>query len=55
MIAGTAAQTPIEMGKIAVKTALQILNGEDCEKEQYLDTYLITKRNVEMYGSDGWQ
>ena len=32
-----------------------MLNGEDFEKETYLETYLITKENIEMYGSDGWQ
>ena len=43
------------MGKEAVKIALNILNGESFERETYLETYLITKDNVEMYGSDGWQ
>lgn len=55
LIAGTAAQSPINLGKTAVKTALNMLNGEDYEEETYLDTYLITKENVEMYGTDGWQ
>lgn len=55
LIAGTAAQSPILMGKEAVKTAFAILNKEDYEKEKYLETYLITKENIEMYGSDGWQ
>lgn len=55
LIAGTAAQSPINLGKLAVKTAVNMLNGEDYEEETYLDTYLITKENVEMYGTDGWQ
>lgn len=55
LVLGTAAQSPIKMGKEAVKVALNILNGEDYEKETYLETYLITKDNIEMYGSDGWQ
>lgn len=54
-MAGTAAQSPITMGKEAVKVALDMLNGEKYEKETYLETYLITKENIEMYGSDGWQ
>lgn len=55
LMAGTAAQSPITMGKEAVKVALDMLNGEKYEKETYLETYLITKENIEMYGSDGWQ
>ncbi|WP_461810513.1 substrate-binding domain-containing protein [Faecalimonas sp.] len=55
LIAGTAAQSPINLGKTAVKVALNILNGEEYEEETFLDTYLITKENIEMYGTDGWQ
>lgn len=55
LVAGTAAQSPINMGKAAAKVALDMLNGEKYEKETYLETYLITKDNVKMYGSDGWQ
>ena len=55
LIAGTAAQSPINMGKAAVEVALKMLNGEEYEKETYIDTYLITKENIDMYGSDGWQ
>ena len=55
-IAGTAAQSPINMGKTAVEVALAILNGEDYEKENYVEIIdMITKDNVEMYGADGWQ
>lgn len=55
MIAGTGAQSPIEMGKESVRVALRILNKEDFEKLTYEDTFLITKENVGMYGTDGWQ
>lgn len=55
LIAGTAAQSPINLGKTAVKVALNMLNGEEYEDETFLDTYLITKENIEMYGTDGWQ
>ena len=54
-IAGTAAQSPINMGKIAAKLGLDILNGEEFEKETYIDVFMIDKDNVEMYGIDGWQ
>ncbi len=54
-IAGTAAQSPISMGKTAAKITLSILNGESYEKETYEEVFMIDKDNVEMYGVDGWQ
>lgn len=54
-MAGIGAQSPINMGKIAVKVATALLNGEDYEKETYEETFLITRDNVDMYGTDGWQ
>ena len=55
-IAGTAAQSPIHMGKKEEEAGLAILNGEEYEKENYVEIIdMITKDNVEMYGADGWQ
>lgn len=54
-IAGTAAQSPINMGKEASLTAIHILNGEEYEKEVYEDVFMINRDNVDMYGTDGWQ
>jgi len=54
-IAGTAAQSPINIGKTAAKTAISILKGEDYETEIFEDVFMIDKNNVEMYGVDGWQ
>lgn len=55
-IAGTAAQSPINMGKKAVEIGRAVLKGEDYEKENYVEILdMITKDNVEMYGADGWQ
>lgn len=54
-IAGTAGQSPIEMGKSAAKLTLNILNGEAYEKETYIEVFMIDKDNVDMYGTDGWQ
>lgn len=52
---GTGAQSPINIGKSAVNTALAILNGDDYEKSILEDTFLITRDNVGLYGTDGWQ
>lgn len=54
-IAGTAAQSPINMGKEAAEIAMAILHGDDYEKEIYEDVFMINQHNVEMYGVDGWQ
>lgn len=54
-IAGTAAQSPINMGKEAAEIAMAILHGDDYEKETYEDVFMINQHNVEMYGVDGWQ
>ena len=55
MIAGTGAQSPINVGKQAAKIGEAILNDEDYEKTTYIDTFFIGKDNVEMYGTTGWQ
>lgn len=54
-IAGTAAQSPIGMGKTAAKLALDILRGNEYERETYEEVFMIDKDNVDMYGTDGWQ
>ena len=55
MIAGTGAQSLINVGKQAAKIGEAILNDEDYEKTTYIDTFFIGKDNVEMYGTNGWQ
>ena len=54
-IAGTAAQSPINMGKEAARIGIAILNGEEYEQETYEEVFMIDKNNVDMYGVDGWQ
>jgi ribose transport system substrate-binding protein len=54
-MAGTGAQSPINIGKKAVETGIAVLEGKDYEKEIFVDTFFINKDNVEMYGTDGWQ
>ena len=52
---GIGAQSPINMGKTAVKVAAAVLDGTAFEKETYEETFFINRDNVEMYGTDGWQ
>ena len=54
-IAGTAAQSPIGIGKEAAKTGISILDGDEYEEEIYEDVFMINGDNVKMYGADGWQ
>lgn len=54
-IAGTAAQSPINMGKRAAEVGIHMPRGEDYEKEIYEDVFMINEENVDMYGVDGWQ
>ena len=54
-IAGTAAQSPINIGKTAARTGISMLKDEEYETEIYEDVFMIDKDNVEMYGVDGWQ
>ena len=52
---GTGALSPINIGKTAVKAALSIIDGGLYEKEISVETFLINRDNLEMYGIDGWQ
>jgi ribose transport system substrate-binding protein len=54
-ITGTAAQSPIGVGKTAAETVYKILNKETVEKNIKVPVTLITKDNVDQFGLDGWQ
>lgn len=54
-IAGTAAQSPINMGKSAAEIGIQLLDGKEVERETYEEVFMIDQDNVDMYGVDGWQ
>lgn len=53
--AGTAAQSPVTIGKAAADTVLAIIEGKEYEKETYVDTFFIDKEKVKLYGTNGWQ
>lgn len=52
---GIGAQSPINMGKTAVKTAAALLDGGAYESEISVETFFINKENLDIYGTDGWQ
>jgi ribose transport system substrate-binding protein len=54
-ITGTAAQSPIGVGKTAGETMYKILNKETVQKDIKVPVTLITKDNVDQFGVDGWQ
>lgn len=54
-MAGTGALSPINMGKTAARTAVAIADGGIYETEMSIETFLINRDNLEMYGTDGWQ
>ncbi|OZG62713.1 LacI family transcriptional regulator [Bifidobacterium lemurum] len=54
-MAGTGAQSPNKIGHEAAKAALDVLDGKEVEKDIVVDTFLVTKDNVDEYGTDGWQ
>lgn len=55
ILTGTAAQSPIGVGKTAAETAYKILNKEKIEKNVKVPVTLITIDNVDEFGVDGWQ
>ncbi len=55
LVKGTAAQSPINLGKKAADIGIAIVSAGDYEEETYIETFFINRENVEMYGTDGWQ
>ena len=54
-IAGTAAQSPIGLGKSAARLTAAVLRNDSFEPITYEEVFMINKDNVDMYGTDGWQ
>lgn len=51
----TAAQSPINLGKTAVKTAYKLIDGKKVSKKITLPVFLITNKNINKYNAVGWQ
>lgn len=55
MMGASAAQFPSEIGSKAADVIYKLLNGEETEKNILVPVKLITKENVEEFGTDRWQ
>lgn len=55
LMLATSAQYPSKIGDLAVDQAYKILNGEEYQKKILVNVELITKDNVQNYGTNGWQ
>ena len=55
LITATAATSPIQVGQDAASYAFKINSGEKVENEVLEQPYLINRRNIRLYGIDGWQ
>lgn len=53
--AGTVAQSPISIGKIAGEKMYEILAGENVEKKVIIPVFFINKDNLSGYDEKGWQ
>lgn len=54
-MAGTSAQSPVSMGRIAAETAYRYLAGEDVPSRVFVPVSLVTPENVDRYPDEGWQ
>lgn len=55
MMQASAAQFPTEIGKKAADAIYDLLNGREVEKKVLVPVELITRDNVEKFGTDRWQ
>jgi len=55
LIEGTGAQSPMSIAKKSVELMYKIMKGEKVDARYPVPTFLITKDNVNKYGTAGWQ
>lgn len=55
MVAGTVAQSPIQIGQIAGEQMYALLAGETIETEIVIPVSMINKDNIDEYDETGWQ
>ena len=54
-VTGTSSQSPKDIGQVAAQTAYRHLEGLPVLKHMKLPSTIITKENLEKYGTNGWQ
>lgn len=54
-VTGTGAQSPKTMGQKSIEAAYDLIAGKSVEKNITIQTFLITKDNVDKYGTTDWQ
>lgn len=54
-MSGTGAQSPINLGKIAVESAYKYLAGETLEENVVVETFIINAANIDEFDLEGWQ
>jgi ribose transport system substrate-binding protein len=52
---GTGAQSPMNIGKIAVESAYKHLAGESLPADTVVPTFIINDQNIKEFDLDGWQ
>lgn len=55
LVAGTAAQSPIQFGRLAAKNMYYIIQRKEVPKIIEVPVSLITKDNIDSYNVKGWQ
>lgn len=55
LIQATAGQSPIKMGQLAYQKAMELLSGNEIEKEIVVPVELINSDNISNYDLAGWQ
>ena len=55
LIEGTGAQSPVSIAKTSVEIMYKVMAGEKVEARYPVPTFLISRDNVNTYGTDGWQ
>ncbi len=55
LIEGTGAQSPVSIAKKSVELMYKIMEGEKVDARYPVPTFLISRDNVNQYGTDGWQ
>ena len=54
-VKATVAQSPLQIGKVTIKVAYELINHQKVKKEIILPVKLITSKNIKNFNITGWQ